>query len=369
MHNTLENVRLYSKKDGADKEYHLRLVQTDDGFLVEYSNGKRGSNLQHGLRTKTPVTEEVARTEYKRVLASKLKDGYTKDESGEAFSGTDKAGRKTAFTPQLLVAIDDDQAQAILYHGEHVAQVKHDGERRYIKLENGEVTAANRDGLQVPVKAEIEAAVLSLQRYGVNHVELDGEDMRSHFVFFDVLSLNGANLREMGFTDRYTAASLILKSAFEAAGHNTLIVCSEILSGSNGKLQWSDIQALRARGEEGVCLKERNAPYEAGRPKTQYKLKFWESATVRVRSNHPTKRSVGMEVLNSVGDWIGVGNVTIPVNVKDIPAVGSLIEVRYLYAFEGGSLFEPTFDKMRGDLHEASAVASQLKYKRAALAA
>lgn len=369
MRNVLRAVQLFSKKDGADKEYHLRFVQVAEGFLVEYSNGKRGSSLQHGLRTKEPVAEEVAEKEYLRVLKSKLKDGYTEDESGVSFLGTDKAGRKTEFSPQLLVAIDDDQAQAVLYHGSHVAQIKHDGERRFIGMENGEVIAANRDGLQVPVKEEIANAILALQNHGIHQVGLDGEDMGSHFVFFDVLSLNGVSLREMGFVERFVPASFKLKVALESSGGNRLVVGSELLSGRNGKLQWSEIQALRAKGEEGVCFKEINAPYEPGRPQTQFKLKFWENATVRVRSQHSTKRSVGMEVLNKDGVWVAVGNVAIPVNVKEIPAVGSLIDVRYLYAFEGGSLFEPTFDKVRSDLQEHSADMSQLKYKRAALAA
>jgi bifunctional non-homologous end joining protein LigD len=38
--------------------------------------------------------------------------------------------------------------------------------------------------------------------------------------------------------------------------------------------------------------------------------------------------------------FVEIGNVTIPANVR-IPAAGSLVEVRYLYAYPGGSQYQP----------------------------
>jgi bifunctional non-homologous end joining protein LigD len=57
-----------------------------------------------------------------------------------------------------------------------------------------------------------------------------------------------------------------------------------------------------------------------------------------------------------------VGNVTIPLNIE-IPAVGELIEVRYLYAYPGGSLFQPVYLDVRTDLDDADDV-STLKFKQ-----
>lgn len=369
MRNVLESIQLFSRKDGADKEYQLRLVQIESGFVVEYSNGKRGSTLRHGLRTENPVDEATARKEYDRVLKSKFKDGYTGSESGEAFVGTELAGRKTVFAPQLLVAIDDSQAQAVLYHGRHAAQIKHNGERRYISLKDGIVTAANRNGLEVPIKEEIANSVLSLHAHGIHQVELDGEDMGSHYIFFDVLSFKNEDLRSQGFLKRFLNPSIQIKNALKNTAFEHLIFRSELLEGTAGKVDWADIQALRARGEEGVCFKEFDAPYEPGRPQTQYKLKFWETATARIKSKHPTKRSVALEMLNESNQWVGVGNVTEPANVPRPLIAGDLIDVRYLYAYQGGSLFEPTFDKIRDDLKESDALMSQLKFKRTAQAA
>ena len=60
---------------------------------------------------------------------------------------------------------------------------------------------------------------------------------------------------------------------------------------------------------------------------------------------------------------IGIGNVTISVN-KEIPPVGAIIEVRYLYAYKGGSLYQPTFLEVRTDIPKEECVIGQLKYKQ-----
>ena len=63
---------------------------------------------------------------------------------------------------------------------------------------------------------------------------------------------------------------------------------------------------------------------------------------------------------------IEVGAVTIATN-QAIPVVGDLIDVKYLYAFEGGSLFQPTFKGVRTDLEPTAANVKQLVFKAANL--
>jgi len=57
---------------------------------------------------------------------------------------------------------------------------------------------------------------------------------------------------------------------------------------------------------------------------------------------------------------VEVGNVTIPVNYE-IPTVGKYIEVKYLYAFPGGSLIQPVYLGERDDV-EVDTIDS-IKYK------
>jgi len=73
------------------------------------------------------------------------------------------------------------------------------------------------------------------------------------------------------------------------------------------------------------------------------------------------KRSVAVAVRDGE-QFIEVGNVTIPPN-QDVPAVNTVIEVRYLYAYPGGSLYQPTYLGVRDDLGVDDCVLAQLKYK------
>jgi bifunctional non-homologous end joining protein LigD len=76
------------------------------------------------------------------------------------------------------------------------------------------------------------------------------------------------------------------------------------------------------------------------------------TATCRVMQVND-KRSVALAVMGderfgALG-LVAVGNVTIPANFA-IPEAGSVCEVRYLYYFEGGSLYQPVYLGTRDDV-------------------
>jgi bifunctional non-homologous end joining protein LigD len=56
-----------------------------------------------------------------------------------------------------------------------------------------------------------------------------------------------------------------------------------------------------------------------------------------------------------------VGSVAIPVN-HEVPKVGDHIEVRYLYAYRGGSLYQPVYLGKRDDADVDDV--STLKFKK-----
>ncbi len=65
------------------------------------------------------------------------------------------------------------------------------------------------------------------------------------------------------------------------------------------------------------------------------------------------------------GRRIGCGNVTIPAG-RDIPGEGSVVEVRYLYAYpESNALYQPVYLGPRNDLEPADCELDQLRYKAA----
>ena len=94
----------------------------------------------------------------------------------------------------------------------------------------------------------------------------------------------------------------------------------------------------------------------------KFKLKFYADATVEVL-NINDKRSIAISV-NSPrhGGHYAVGNCAIPAN-REIPRVGDFVEVRYLYAYEGGSLYQPFYKGLRTDKDMADDVET-LQYKK-----
>lgn len=99
-------------------------------------------------------------------------------------------------------------------------------------------------------------------------------------------------------------------------------------------------------------LKKKSAAYAPGRPASggsQMKWKFIETCSIRVTTTHKTKRSVSLECLANDGITpVPLGNVTIPSNF-DIPTPGAIVNVEYLYLYDGGSLFQPVYKGVRTD--------------------
>jgi len=89
----------------------------------------------------------------------------------------------------------------------------------------------------------------------------------------------------------------------------------------------------------------------------QLKHKFYNTASLIVGTGNG-KRSVSLYVY----DGTCVGNVTIPPN-KEIPTTGEIVEVRYLYAYRGGSLFQPVYLGKRDDVKPEECSSDQLKFK------
>lgn len=350
----IERIDLYKTQGSADKEYHLQLFGVDGGFMVEYQNGRRGGTLQPGLKTAKPVDRDAAQKVFDRVKKEKLRDGYTPDVSGEVFSGTESAGRVTGLAPQLLNSITEDEAEGILAGTFRTSvawgiQEKADGENRVIKAQGGEVIGSNRKGLSVPVPQTTADALA-----GYNLV-LCGEDMGGgRYVVWDLLELNGKDLRGLKYRDRL--AKLIDLDL------PPMIEKTRTAFGDDMRALADDV---RKRRGEGVVFKDMDAPFTPDRPASggpALKFKFTETATARVARAHPTKRSISLEMLDGEGKWAAVGNVTVPAD-QDIPQAGDLVEVRYLYAYKGGSLFQPVLLGKRTDLDHSAAILAQLKFK------
>lgn len=126
-------------------------------------------------------------------------------------------------------------------------------------------------------------------------------------------------------------------------GFSQAIIVVETAKTKEEKRQLYD--RLKEAGAEGIVFKKHSAPYTAGRPNSggaQLKFKFYATASVIVTKIND-KDSVAIAVIAD-GEQIGVGNITIPPN-KEIPAVNSMIEIRYLYAWWGVEIADSNPDR------------------------
>lgn len=115
---------------------------------------------------------------------------------------------------------------------------------------------------------------------------------------------------------------------------------------------------LLQKGAEGVVFKNRLAPYQPGRAGQHFKLKFENTATVRVRSVDPNRNSARIEMLDGT-HWLEVSGIKIE---RGLVKPGDYIEVRYLSANDSKHLVQPVFLRLRRDVSDDDCSTEQLKF-------
>lgn len=340
---------LYYRNGSSDKEYHVRLEPEGDGFVVNFAYGRRGSALSTGTKTTTPVGYEAAVRIFEKLVNDKQSKGYTPGEDGTPYQRTAAAGQVSGLLPQLLNVADAADAARIVDDPAWCMQQKFDGRRLMLRKTGDSAEAINKLGLVVGVADPIVAAARALRGDFI----LDGEVIGDRLFVFDMLSCGSEDLRDKPYRDRYTALAGLLTAD---GPHIGFVDC------------WGDsatkaqrLAALKADGAEGVVFKRWDAPFAPGRPNsggTQLKFKFVATLSALVTAIN-TQRSVGVSLLGEDG-WTPVGNVTIPPN-HDVPSIGAVVEVRYLYA--APALVQPVYLGERSDVEPPECVTAQLKFK------
>ena len=346
------SISLYFSDGRSDKEYHVQLEEKDAGYVVNFQYGRRGSTLQTGRKTATPVLFSQAVKIYDKLVAEKTSKGYSPGASGTAYQDTQYADRFTGLLPQLLNPIEESELATFLINDEFVLQEKMDGERRLIRFDGKSTLGINRRGLRVPLPESLTRIPETIGSF-----TLDGEAIGERFYAFDLLEKQGEDLCGLEFWDRFER----LKHLVATIGLSNLLIVP-FVEGAQDKE--STFQRIKALGKEGIVLKTLTSPYIPGRPASGgswLKFKFTATISVLVRGITPGKRSVLLGLFKGE-EMVEIGNVTIPVN-HDIPKIGEIVEVQYLYAHPNGSLFQPVFLGRRSDLVPSDCSNGQLKFK------
>lgn len=345
----IKEISLYYKDDKSDKEYHIQLEQDKSGYLVNFQYGRRGSTLSTGSKTKSPISLIEAEKTYNSLIKEKTSKGYTQGSNGAVFTYQDLGDRVTGITPQLLNEINDSSLEFYLNSPDWIMEEKFDG-RRTIVVKKDKTFAINKKGLSINVVDNVKNIIDKVNC----HIVVDGELIGERYYIFDILEYDGKDIRSHTALDRYLKLALIKEI-------NHLVV--PMFNSPESKN--SHYEYLKKNKKEGVVFKKIDSSYVSGRPSSggnQLKFKFWESATVEVISQHSTKRSVGVCVYDDFGKKLPIGNITIPQN-QNIPDIGTFVEVVYLYANIGGSLYQPKYKGIRDDQDKSDCLISKIKFK------
>jgi len=344
-----EQITLYFNQGKSDKVYKASLEKIEKHYVVNFAYGRRGTTLKTGTKTQTPLDYEKAKKIYDKLVNDKSVKGYIPTENTVNYMN-DSDGNQTGIHCQLLNPITSEEADRLINDPSWYAQEKKDGKRMLIKKEGKIITAINRKGFSTGAPESIIKDALSITQNFI----IDGEAVGETLFVFDILSYNSEALNEKTYQERLQ----VLKSI----PSKEAIV--SVITAKTKQEKQELYNKLINENSEGIVFKNKEAVFHPGRPNiggSQLKLKFYDTASVIV-SKINDKRSVGISVFEN-GIIKDIGNVTISSN-KDIPNINDIIELKYLYAYKNGSLYQPVFLNHRTDISAKECTTDQLKYKQ-----
>lgn len=360
---SVQSTSLHFKEGSSDKEYHVQIEKSGSGYVVNFQYGRRGSAMKPGSKTDSPVSLKEAEKIYTKLVNEKVGKGYkVSGATKAAFAPTsvvvelesdevaEPVAVKSSVVVQLLNPIDEADVEAKMKDPSFVAQQKMDGERRAVEKKEGAAKGINRKGLFVQLPKVVAD---SIYEDGI----FDGEIIGDKLYVFDMMELDGDNVEHKSFEERMSA---LMNVDFGDAVEIVPVATTEAEKRAL-------LAKVQAEGGEGIVFKKKNAKYTSGRPNSggdQLKYKLYKTATFMVGSMTKAKRSVGLVVFEGPNE-VEVGKVTIPPN-HEVPKVGDVVEVRYLYANRGGAVYQPVYLGPRNDLDVTEAVIEQLEYKNEA---
>ena len=340
----MDTVTLYFKDERSDKVYQCWIDRNEQLYDVKFAYGRRGGTLTSGTKNSAPLELVDAAKLMAALVREKQGKGYTTGETGAAYMATTNADRCTGILPMLLNPIEEEDLPKYINDGKWIAQEKYDGVRMQLrKNPDGTADAINRKGLLVGAPEVILAAVRNLPGTFI----LDGECVGETYYAFDLRSTKP-------LWDRLHDLYLLLNRT------GTMPILAVQSWYYHEKVRFLD--ELRKKNAEGIVLKHLDSLYSSGRPGAggpALKFKFKGRVTCMVRHVN-AKRSVSLDVTDGRGEFVCVGNVTIPAN-HEIPHEGDIVDIEYLYAFKGGSLVQPVYKGHRDDVLVDDV--TKLKYK------
>lgn len=302
------------------------------------------------------------------------------------------------FNVMLAVSAPATEETIARLQGTHFFDLKIDGIRGILAINNGTVKITNRNGVDVTYRYP-DLVHNALAKWGTNaRLILDGEiaatdernlpsfkltakrdrqqranviaalavSMPVTFYAFDILYQDGVDFRRLPWSQR----SMWLDDAITGSATSQRIV-RNIGSPDGARM----MELVRQHKLEGLVAKLSTAPYEAGRRSQWIKIKPTESGSFLVTGTTPgsgsrqeTFGSLVLAVTRADGTLLPVGEVGSGFKQRDLTevlevlATGAdlIVEVEYQEFTVDGSLRFPVFKGIRTDLARSDANESQL---------
>ena len=347
----LPTTTLYYREGSSDKVYQCQIEAAGERFVVNFAYGRRGGTLNTGTKTNVPVDFDSAQRIFDKLVKEKKAKGYTEGENGTPCFHCEQ--QPSGILPQLLNPIDEAQVSHLINDDNWCMQEKQDGRRLIIRKRGQDIIGINKKGNTVGLPLPVFDVVKGFEA----DVTIDGESIGDNVFAFDLLELDGVDIRSWPYRERLAALMNLL---FSVQQRTIRLVDTAFTSAQKLAL----LSELKAGKREGIVFKQVWSAYTPGRPNSggnQLKHKFVATLSALV-SRVNQQRSVGISLLGKNG-WQMAGNVTIPAN-HSIPGAGDIVEVRYLYAFpESDILFQPVYLGKRYDVDPGECTTKQLKYK------
>jgi bifunctional non-homologous end joining protein LigD len=346
---TVQSTSLFYRDGSSDKVYRASIVEVEGGYMVNFAYGRRGNVNNYGSKTPGPSTLQKCEQVYNKLISEKKAKGYVEDPDAKPFTGNASVeARDTGYLPQLLNEVEETRLEKLITNDSWVAQEKFDGVRRMIIKDSTGITGANRKGLSITLSDDMIKAVDSLGNF---HFALDGEQVGDTFYVFDLLDSTDIYQKRLAHLDtkfKFNDKVKLVKTAFVADTKRVLL------------------SKLRTDNAEGIVFKDQYSFYKPGRPSSggeQLKFKFVETCSCMVGRVNEGTRSISLNVFDDNLNPVNVGNATVYSN-QDLPNPGEIVEVKYLYYYPGGSLFQPVLLGVRDDIQPDDCKLSKLKAKR-----
>jgi bifunctional non-homologous end joining protein LigD len=347
-----ERVALYYREGSSDKVYQAAIEPAGNQFVVNFAYGRRGATLTTGTKTSSPVDYATAKKIYTKLVSEKKAKGYTEGADGTPYQHTDK--QASGILPQLLNPVEEAEVELLLRDDNYCAQEKFDGKHLLVRKQDDDLEGINKKGFIVGLPPTVANELRSLPGSCIP----DGESIGDDYHAFDLLEHNGENVRLLPYRLRLARLVDLLLST---SNHPHIRLVETAFTTEQKVELW---ERLRRKNREGIVFKRLDAPYTPSKPNSggpQLKFKFVATVSAVVAKIN-VQRSVEISLLKGQS-LVSCGNVAIPAN-HEIPQVGAIVEVRYLYAYRDSlALYQPVYLGPRDDVESSECLVSQLKFK------